>query len=109
MLGSSTSDRGSTPPLHCSGARRRSQPLSRAPYLHRDWIAALALPRWPLPSVSFPARFTAIFATALGLRPSDMQPFSVSMARYGTLRLTAAHSRPAPPTATYPPPPLSPS
>jgi hypothetical protein len=46
---------------------------------------ALALPRWPLPSVLFPARFSAIFATALGSRPSDMQPFSVSVARYGKL------------------------
>ena len=58
-----------------------------APYLHRDWIVALALPRWPLTSVSFPARFSAIFATELGLRLSDVQPFSVSVARCGKLPL----------------------
>jgi hypothetical protein len=46
----------------------------------------LALPRWPLPSVSFPARFSAIFVAALGLRPSDMRPFSVSAAHCGRLR-----------------------
>jgi AraC-like DNA-binding protein len=38
--------------------------------------------------VSFPARFSAIFATALGLRPSDIQAFSVSVARYGKLPRT---------------------
>jgi hypothetical protein len=77
----------STPLPRSSCARWRSQPRSMAPYLHRDWIVALALPRWPLPSVSFPARFSAIFASALGLRPSDIQPFSVSVARCGRLRL----------------------
>jgi hypothetical protein len=54
---------------------------------------ALALPPWPLPSVSFPARFSAIFATALDLRPSDIQPFSVSVARCGKLPLDVKVSR----------------
>ena len=54
---------------------------------------APALPRWPLPSVSFPARFSGIFASALGLRPSDMQPFSVSVARYGKLPFAVEVSR----------------
>jgi len=62
-------------------------------YLHRDWIVSLALPRWPLTSVSFPARFSAIFATKLGLRPSDIQPFGVSVARYGKLPLDVEVSR----------------
>jgi hypothetical protein len=52
-----------------------------------------ALPRWPLPSVSSPARFSGIFASALGLRPSAMQPFSVSVARYGKLPLDVEVSR----------------
>src|SRR4030088_1481880 len=94
MLGSSISGRGPTPPLYRTCARWRSQSRSMAPYLHRDWIVALALPRWPLTSVSFPARSSAIFATQTGLAPkryTAVRRFSGALRQVALGRGSLAH------------------
>ena len=74
-------------PVRAGQPRRRAPRLWTARYRRWDRIAAFALPRWPRPPASFPARCSAIFASVPGLRPSDMQPCSGSAARCSKLPL----------------------